>query len=644
VLEESNRRFHEILENVELVAMTLDRSGTVTFCNDFLLSLAGWRREEVIGHSWFDRFLPTSAADVKDIFFRSIETGDIPRHHRNRIKTKTGGLRMVAWNNTMLRDGAGQITGTASIGEDITNRERAEEALRESEAQFRQVVESIQEVFWMIDSDRKKVIYISPGYEKIWGRTCESLYNEPGSWAEAIHPEDRERVLQAAAQKQERGDYDETYRIRRPDGTVRWVRDRAYAVHDAQGRVRRVVGTAEDITEYRSLEEQYRHAQKLEAIGTMAGGIAHDFNNILTSIMCYTELAKYSCDPGSPSAENLEAVLDGAKRAADLVRQILAFGRHQEPKRQRVKLKAVIEEALKLLRAATPATIEFDVVMAADAPAVLADVSQVHQVVMNLGTNAVHAMRERPGRLSVRLSNLWVGEGLAASRPALRPGSYALLTVTDTGQGIDAATLPRIFEPFFTTKGAGEGTGLGLSTVHGIMRAHDGDIRVHSTPGHGATFELYFPAYMGKEDDEAAGPVRAHRGNGERILYVDDEQALALLGRKVLERLDYVVECHTSASAALEAFAARPAAYDLVVTDQLMPGMTGTALAQELHAARPDLPIILTTGFTAMLTDEKVRGLGIAKLIMKPLTVESLGACVHEVLSDSKAARGAEKP
>ena len=284
VLEESNRRFHEILANVELIAITLDKDGDVTFCNDYLLRLAGWSRAEVVGRSWLDTFLPETAADVKELFRRAMAAGDMPLHYKNPIKTRTGELRMIAWNNTLLRDGAGTIIGTASIGEDITDRERAEAALRESEAQFRQVVESIHEVFWMVDAKRRRMIYVSPGYEKTWGRTCESLYREPSSWAEAIHAEDRARVLQAAALKQERGDYDETYRVLRPDGSVRWIRDRAYPIFGEKGGLERLVGTAEDITEYRMLEEQYRHSQKLEAIGTLAGGIAHDFNNILTSI------------------------------------------------------------------------------------------------------------------------------------------------------------------------------------------------------------------------------------------------------------------------------------------------------------------------------------------------------------------------
>lgn len=515
-------------------------------------------------------------------------------------------------------------------------RRRSEAALRESEAQFRQVVESIHEVFWMIDLGRHRMIYVSPGYERIWGRTCESLYQAPESWAEAIHPEDRERVVKASREKQKRGDYDEIYRIRRPDGTVRWIRDRAFPVCDRDGRAFRVVGTAEDITEYRKLEEQYRHAQKLEAIGTLAGGIAHDFNNILTSINCYTELAKYTCPPSSPAIEHLDEVLRGAKRATDLVQQIMAFGRRHEPKRQPVRLQDIIKEALKLLRAATPATIEFDAQLDADGTTVLADATQVHQVIMNLGANAAHAMRDRPGKLVVRLKNYTVGPDFAALRPALRTGDYVLVSVSDTGHGIDAATLPRIFEPFFTTKGPGEGTGLGLSTVHGIMQAHDGAVSVYSTPGEGTTFHLYFPAYGGAERAEAPKVADALRGAGERILYVDDEQPLALLGKKVLERLNYSVDWHTSATSALDAFRARPESYDLVVTDQMMPGMTGSALAERVHAIRPEIPVILTTGFTATLTAEKTKQLGISRLMMKPLTVDSLGTCVYEVLSALK--------
>ncbi len=632
-IEESNRRFNDMLANVDLIAITVDTDGRITFCNDFLLRMTGWAREEVMGRSWFERFVPPHASGLERLFRDNIRVGTIPSHYQYPIKSKGGELREILWNNTVLRDASGSVAGLASIGEDVTERSRAEAALRESEALFRQVVENIHEVFWMSDAVDGSIIYVSPSFEAIWGRSCDSLYKTPNLWAECVDHDDRERVLMAARVKQSEGAYDEEYRIVRPDGSVRWIRDRAFPIRGADGTVFRVVGTAEDITEYRNLEEQYRHAQKLEAIGTLAGGIAHDFNNILTAISCYTELAKMDSGTNSQVTEHLDAVLEGTRRATDLVRQILAFGRRQGHQRRPVNLREVIEEALKLLRATIPASIEFDVSLARNTPTVLADVTQIHQVMMNLGTNAAYAMRDGPGKLSVSLSNFEVDAQFAATKPNLRPGPYVLLRVVDTGHGMDAATMARIFEPFFTTKGPGEGTGLGLSAVHGIMQGHEGALFVFSSPGEGASFHLYFPMYAGDEAAQSPRATQVPRGNGERILFVDDEVPLARLGKNILERLGYIVDTHTRANGALDAVLAAPDAYALVVTDQMMPGMTGATLAQRLHAIRSDMPIILTTGYTATLTSENVRDLGIRRLLLKPLSVESLGESVHFVLA-----------
>jgi PAS domain S-box-containing protein len=636
VLKESNRRFQEMLENVSLIAVTLDMEGMVTFCNDYLLRLTGWTREEVIGRSWRECFLPGRDAGTGEALFENVHAGTVTPHHRNYIKTKEGELRDIVWNNTTLRDGVGTAVGTASIGEDVTERSRAETALRESEALFRQVVENIHEVFWVTDIVKSRMVYVSPGYEAIWGRTCESLYAEPWTWASSIFPEDRDRVLHAAAQRQVHGDYDEIYRILRPDGSVRWIRDRAFPIRDAQGQVFRIVGTAEDVTEYRKLEEQFRHAQKMEAIGALAGGIAHDFNNILAGITGYAELSMTDPTCSPQIGEFLGEIMKGSRRAAELVHQILAFGRRQEQHRAPIDLSRVLREALKLLRATIPATIDFDIVFREDTPTVLADATQIHQIMMNLGTNAAHAMRERLGRLTVRLEPLAVDAELADSKPGLRAGRYALLTVGDTGHGMDAATLARIFEPFFTTKAPGEGTGLGLAAVHGIMASHEGVISVYSQPGEGATFHLYFPAHAGEAAAAAAAPGAVPRGNGERILYVDDEPALARLGQRVLERLGYAVEAHTKAAEALGALRGDPGGFHLVVTDQMMPELTGTDLALKIHAIRPGIPIILTTGYTASLTPERLHLMGISRLLMKPLSVESLGTLVHDVLTENR--------
>jgi signal transduction histidine kinase/CheY-like chemotaxis protein len=386
--------------------------------------------------------------------------------------------------------------------------------------------------------------------------------------------------------------------------------------------------------ERQRLEEQYRHSQKMEAVGTLAGGIAHDFNNILTGISGYCELAQIESEPGSPVVPHLQAVKDGARRATELVRQIMAFSRQQQPRRQALQLSDVVDEAMKLLRATIPATIEIKTHYDENLPLVLADPTSVHQVVVNLGTNASHAMKDRPGRLDVSLARVEVDADFVEAHPGLRAGPHVRLIVSDTGTGMDAATLARIFEPFFTTKGPGEGTGLGLAVVHGIVKSHDGGVFVYSQPGLGTKFQVYFPVHAGASAGEPGATARVPRGHGERILYVDDEALLARMGRQILQRLGYVAETYEDPMQALAAFRSRPAEFKALVTDLTMPGMTGLELARQVQRIRSDLPIILMSGYTATLTPEKFREMGIREFLMKPHSVDSLGTAIHRVLTD----------
>jgi PAS domain S-box-containing protein len=519
-----------------------------------------------------------------------------------------------------------------AVVRNISERKRAEAALRQSEQRFRQLADNIMEVFWVTSCETGDILYVSPAYEKIWGRTCMSLYKSPHAWVEAIHLDDRQRVGEAFQATPQKGEFDEIYRITRPDGSMRWIHDRGFPVSNAEGKIYRIAGIAEDITKQRRLEEQFRQVQKMEAIGTLAGGIAHDFNNILAAMNGYTDLAKMHAAGNAAVLDNLDTVSKAGARAVNLVRQILTFSRQHEVRRKPIQMQEVVAESLKLLRATIPTTIEFRIALSPDAPIVLADATQVHQIVMNLGTNAWHAMLDRPGRLEVKLQKLEVDSMLAGTHPQLRVGAYARLSVSDTGCGMDRATMERIFEPFFTTKEPGVGTGLGLAVVHGIMQDHDGVVTVYSHPGEGTVFHLYFPAYVGEPAAADAVSAAILDGRGRRILYVDDEEVLAQMGKKTLERLGYAVEAQTSVMAALAAVRANPQAYDLVVTDQTMPEMTGTDLAKQLLIIRPDLPIILTTGYSANMTAERARSLGIRELLLKPHTLHDLATAVQRAL------------
>lgn len=382
------------------------------------------------------------------------------------------------------------------------------------------------------------------------------------------------------------------------------------------------------------LEEQYRQAQKMEAIGTLAGGMAHDFNNVLNGIAGYCELASLElADPAVVQA-HLDEAQAATQRAAELVRRIMTFSRQSEQKRVPLDLGTTVTEAMKLLRATIPAGIEITTDCAGGLPRILADATSIHQIVVNLGTNASHAMQGKVGRLTVAVDVAVIDGDLPAGAPNLKPGRYVRLRMTDTGCGMEEAMLARIFEPFFTTKLPGEGTGLGLAMVHGLVQTHEGAISVRSQPGVGTVFEVFFPALAANATEEkVAGILDTPRGQGERILFVDDERSLGEMGRRMLQRLGYIVEVHDSPVEALRAFRLRPERFELAVVDLSMPSMSGLQLAEEITHLRPDLPVVLTTGYTGELTASRLQASGVQELLMKPYSVVSLGRAVHCALT-----------
>jgi signal transduction histidine kinase/CheY-like chemotaxis protein/streptogramin lyase len=381
----------------------------------------------------------------------------------------------------------------------------------------------------------------------------------------------------------------------------------------------------------KAAQQQLIQAQKMEAIGTLAGGIAHDFNNILGAIVGYTELALDDLPEGTRVQKNVQYVLTGAERAAALVKQILAFSRQAVQERKPVILRAIVEDALKLLRSSLPSTIEIRRDIRAETNTILGDPTQIHQVMMNLGTNAAHAMKEKGGTLEVNLDKVVLDEETAAREHNIKPGPYLRLTVSDTGYGIPKAVMKRIFEPYFTTKKTGEGTGMGLAVVHGIVKSHGGDISVYSEPGKGTTFHVFLPEIETQVKTES--PLKEKPpGGSERILLVDDEASLAEIGTQILERLGYEVEGISNPIDALETFREKPNQYHLVISDLTMPHMTGIQLAREIKKINPDIPVILCSGHSAPLTGEQIKTLGISDFIMKPIVKSELAQVVRRVL------------
>jgi len=388
--------------------------------------------------------------------------------------------------------------------------------------------------------------------------------------------------------------------------------------------------------EREKLEAQLWQSQKIETIGALAGGIAHDFNNILTGVSCYADLCFQELPPDSQSASDLTHVIRGVSRATNLVKQILAFSRQDDQEKEVVEIHLIVQEALALLRASLPASIEIEEDIDSQCGLVLADSTQIHQVILNLCTNAEHAITDQEGVIKVTLVEVDADEEFVRDHPKLVIGNYAKLTISDSGEGMDRMVKERIFEPFFTTKPVGQGTGLGLSVVHGITTAHHGALSVDSELGKGTSFYMYLPIVSHETEDErvAAKPMKS---GSERIMLVDDEEDIKQVVKRVLTPLGYSFDLYDSSKEALAAFIAQPENFDLLITDQTMPQMTGLQLSAEVRSIRPEFPVIIMTGFSDVVTAENYKRLGLSDLIMKPVDIRELCHSIRKVFDSGSA-------
>jgi PAS domain S-box-containing protein len=451
-----------------------------------------------------------------------------------------------------------------------------------------------------------------------------------------FHPDDRlenDSVLEQARRGEK--EYDTEFRVVWPDGTIRSIKALGQVQWDSGGNPVRMTGINYDITELKELEARLQQSQKMESIGNLAGGIAHDFNNILFPIVGMAELLLEDLPSGSQEYENAGEILKAGRRGSDLVQQILAFSRRADHKMIPFRIQPVLEEVLKLSRFTIPANIEINEDIEDDCGPIMGDPVQLHQIAMNLMTNAYHATEEAGGTISVQLREA-VFEIEDSPAASLNPGPYAVLVISDTGCGIDPGHRDKIFDPYFTTKAQGKGTGLGLAVAYGIIKEHRGDIQVYSEKGKGTTFEVYLPLLEASLKGESAKRLETHPRGNEKILLVDDEASAVQVERLMLEKLGYAVTPCFGSVDALNRFKADPHAFDLVITDMTMPKMTGDALARELTLIRPGMPIIICTGFSERINHPKAKLTGIRKILKKPISKSEMAGTVRKVLDEAK--------
>jgi PAS domain S-box-containing protein len=631
-LRRERDRSRQYLDVAEVLILALDESGRVTLVNRHACTLLGWTAKELLGRNWFETCLPVRCrAEVRRLE-AAARQGD-PSVVANPILTRSGEERLIEWRPTVTRDHAGNPTGTLSSGTDITDRELAATTLRQAEEQMRFALESANVGIWDWD--------VSRGVLQ-WSATLEAQYGlEPGTFGgtfddfmAGIHPDDRAGVRDIMTRAGATGeDFTVEHRAVWPNGTVRWLSGAGGIRLGQDGRPIRGLGTSMDITARHALEEQYRQAQKMEAVGRLAGGVAHDFNNLLTVILGYCQILLAEGTPADPRRADIAEIEKAALSAATVTRQLLAFSRKEIIEPTVLDLNEVIAAMGLLVERLIGDDIQVVQVLRTGLAPIRADRGQVEQVVMNLALNARDAM-PGGGRLTIETANITLDHDYAAAHLAVAPGEYVRLTVSDTGSGMTPEVQARLFEPFFTTKAPGKGTGLGLATVHGIVARTGGTVHVYSEVGKGTSFQVYFPSHGAATlVTEQLATVLPDAVGGQTVLVVEDMAALRRLIVTMLAHQGYTVLAAANGKEALREFE-RHGSVDVLLTDVVMPGHSGPELVELIRERQPALKIIYMSGYTEdTIAHHGVLQPGIA-FLHKPFTADLLDRKLREVLTE----------
>lgn len=619
-LQESEERFRILFENAPLGYQSLDANGNLIELNETWCKLLGYTKEEVLGKNFSDFIHPDFKEIFKENFPKFKRVGYILGIEFEMIK-KDGSEIIVAFDGKIGHGDDGSFKQTHCVLSDVSERKRAVDALRDSEEKYRTMMESMKDAAYICSPELRieymNSIMIDRVGRDATGEVChKAIYGQDKkcSWCVFDQIEKNEHVEYETLDPKDNNYYMvSSSPISRSNGTI----SKLTIFHD--------------ITKIKNIEENLRQSEKMESIGTLAGGIAHDFNNLLYMIVGNTELALEDIPKWNPAYTNLEEIKSASLRAAGIVKQLLNFSRKTDQERIPIEAVAVIKDSLKFLRSTIPTTVEIHQHLPEEDIVILADSTQINQAMMNLCINASQAMEETGGNLNITVKLTRSETEKTNGFEGLTPGKYLKITLTDTGPGINPEIINRIFDPYFTTKAIGKGSGMGLSIVHGIVKNHGGAICVDSNLGKGTTFRLLFPVVDEKAVNKTKTADEFSLGT-ETILFVDDEQAITDMTQKVLEKLGYRVEARLNPVEALDLFKLKPDTFDLVITDMTMPQMTGAKLSEKLKELRPDIPIIICTGHSSLIDEEKAKRFGIDGYLMKPASMSTIAKAIRNVL------------